>query len=93
MIIGFDGNFDKLNPPAPIQSGSGSLAYAWVLHTKKNRNNQRFKVRILGFATKKKHRRSQKERCKNGGKKWAFLKLIRNEDIYETKPNKQHPNS
>lgn len=22
-----------------------------------------------------------------------FLKLIRNEDIYETKPNKQHPNS
>lgn len=75
MIIGFDGNFDRLNPPAPIQSGSGSL------------------VQTLGFCTQE----STVEVKKNGArmvvKNGHFLKLIRNEDIYETKPNKQHPNS
>lgn len=75
MIIGFDGNFERLNPPAPIQSG----AVLW---------------RMLGLCTQ---RRNTAEVKKNGArmvvKNGHFLKLIRNEDIYETKPNKQHPNS
>lgn len=76
MIIGFDGNFDRLNPPAPIQSGSGSLEW------------------VLGFAHKEETPpKSKKNGARMVVKNGHFLKLIRNEDIYETKPNKQHPNS
>lgn len=76
MIIGFDGNFDKLNPPRPDTIG------------------ERFYGADFGLCTQ---RRNTAEVKKNGArmvvKNGHFLKLIRNEDIYETKPNKQHPNS
>jgi len=49
---------------------------------------------MLGLCTQ---RRNTAEVKKNGArmvvKNGHFLKLIRNEDIYKTKPNKQHPNS